>query len=326
MSSWSRRAAICLLAASAFARAATAAQPEGCPRFFPDFYKCGREGRYEGFVTTMISPYLFEDPFITTGIHAHAIWHDFPGDSVFQGGQAFVAAVQARVAVTDRLAFIATKDGFAWIRPDNPLLSNQKGFFDLSFGFKYALIDRPDDAFIVSPSFRIDVPTGSSDVFQGNGDGVAIPAVSAAWGIDRFHAIGSFGSRLPFDMGDESTSIFYQLHLDYGVHEHIVPFVELSGHHWTRSGNGDLKVRLADGTKITLDQAQQALGTGGFEGADIANLGSHRVAGNNLVTLAVGARFPLTEHISIGGSYEFPLTSREDIFHQRATTSLLFEF
>jgi hypothetical protein len=44
------------------------------------------------------------------------------------------------------------------------------------------------------------------------------------------------------------------------------------------------------------------------------------------VTLAFGGRIPLGRHVSFGGAYEFPVTSREDLFDQRVTFNLLVEF
>jgi hypothetical protein len=304
-----------------------AAQAEDCPLFFPDF-RCDRSGRYEGFIMPMASPYLFEDPFITTGVQGVGIWHDFPGDSVFGGGDAWVAALQARVAITDRLALIATKDGYIFMDPSNDaVFKDNDGFFDISAGLKYALIDMPEKNFIVSPSLRIDIPVGNRDVFSGNGDGVLIPAMSAAWGIGNFHVIGDLGGRIPIDRDKESTSLFYHLHLDYVLLDYFVPMIELSGYHWTDSGDGSAKVH---GTKIspalTLSEAQAALGLSGFEGADVVNLGSSGVAGNDLVTLAFGARIPVNRHVSFGVIYELPITHREDIFNQRVMMSVVLEF
>jgi hypothetical protein len=297
---------------------------EDCPTWFPDF-RCERSGRYEGFVMPMAMPYLFEDPFITTNISIHGIYHDFPDDSVLDGGGAGVLAIQARVALTDRLAFIATKDGYVWLRPGHRLLRDQQGFFDITAGLKYALIDMPEENFILSPSLRFEAPTGSSDMFSGNGDGVAIPAVSVAWGVDRFHVIADLGGRIPFDRSDESTSIFYNLHVDYAVHQYFVPFLEVNGTHWTDDGDGGLTIHTKIGD-LPLRTVQTALNTGRGEGNDVVNLGSQGVDGNDIVTLAVGARFPVMKHVSAGLAYEFPLTTREDLFQQRYTANLTFEY
>lgn len=317
---WAFQVLVLLLLAATPARAE---QPEDCPLWFPDF-RCERSGRFEGFVTPMASPFLFEEPFITTGVSVWGMWHDYPGDSVFQGGEAWAVAVQARVAITDRLAFIATKDGYALHRPDNPILHNAEGFLDISAGFKYALVEMPEKNFILTPSLRFDIPTGSSDLFSGNGDGVAIPAISLGWGTGNFHLIADLGGRIPFDGDAESTSLFYHLHADYAVTKKLVPFVELSGYHWTGSGDGSLGVDTALG-RVNLSTAQALLGTGPFEGADLVNLGSAGIAGANLVTLSFGVRIPLSEHVMLGAAYEFPVTSREDIFRQRASLNVAFE-
>ena len=44
------------------------------------------------------------------------------------------------------------------------------------------------------------------------------------------------------------------------------------------------------------------------------------------MTLAFGARIPVTKHISLGAAYEFPVTDREDIFNERVTWSVMLEF
>ena len=316
------RAAATLVVLGTWVPAASAVEP--CPTWFPDF-RCERSGRFEGFVGTIQMPYLFEDPFITTGAQLVGIYHEYPGHSVFEGGHLGVLALQLRLALTDRLAFIATKDGYVWHRPDLDILPNEDGWYDIALGFKYALLQDREKNYIVSPSFRIDIPVGQTRVYQNLGSGVGIPAVSAAWGWEKFHVIGDFGARLPFDMGLESTSLFWNLHLDYAVFKHFVPLVEFGGMHWTGSGNGSRPIETSLGT-LSLEQAQTALGTGSFEGVDVANLGSRSVGGNGIVVGSFGARFPVNEHISFGGAYSFPLTDRDDIWKQRATVNMLLEF
>jgi hypothetical protein len=306
---------------------------ERCSEFFPDFNCDGREARYEGFIPPTSMPYLFEDPFITTEVSVHAIWHDFPWDSVFRGGEAWVLAIQARLAITDRLAFIASKDGYTWLRPgSHSQISAEQGFFDISAGFKYALIDRPENRFIFTPALRIDLPTGQRDLFSGNGSGVLIPSVSSALGVGPVNMIGSTGWRLPFS-SDESTSIFYNLHLDVPVCDCFVPFLELNGTTWTHSGNGRRNVKTKAFGSVDLELAQDVVFFGlgqtdhrRFEGADVVNLGSQGVSGNTLLTLAAGARLPITSHVSLGAYYEFPLTEREDIFEQRVAVNVMYTF
>jgi hypothetical protein len=304
-----------------------------CTEWFPDLNCEGREGRYEGFSTTNSMPYLFEDPFITTNIFAHAIWHEFPDDSALRAGELYVLAVQARLAITDRLAFIATKDGYAWLRPGRSSeIPDDDGFFDIAAGFKYALIDRPEDGYIVTPSFRIDIPVGNNGMFSGNGDGVAIPAVSGAFAAGPIHLIGSFGARLPFNTGKEASSVFYNLHVDAGVAEFVVPFIELNGTTWTRSANGGRRIDTKSFGSVPIGVAQNVLSGAGvtdekrFEGLDVANLGSEGVSGTTIMSLAFGARVPVNDNVSIGGYYEIPITARQGLFERRAEVNVLFEF
>jgi hypothetical protein len=325
MSPTHRRPLAPAIAAAALAAAASAqALPPECPTFFPDF-RCEREGRYAGFVAPISAPYLFEEPFITTGLSAWYIHQKFPGGSVFDGGHLNAVAVQARVAITDRLAFIATKDGYVWRNPGQDLVDNEEGFMNIAAGFKYALVDLRERNFILTPALRIEAPVGGREVYSGYSDGVFIPSLSSAWGMEEFHAIGSVGGQVPFDTDEQSTLFFYNLHLDYALFRYFVPLVELNGYHWTGSGNGNLPVPTDLGT-LRLSFVQAALGTGGFEGLDLLNLGSPGVAGRDVVTFAAGARIPITRNVSLGAVYEFPITHRKYLIDERVTANLMLEF
>jgi hypothetical protein len=282
------------------------AEKRECSQWFPDFSHCDRSGRYEGFTMPISMPYLFEDPFITTGVQAVGIWHDFTGATL--GGEAWVLAVQARLAITDKLAFVASKDGYSWFRDTNPGVGHPEGFWDLAFGLKYALIENREDKYIVSGVLRFDVPSGQSQVLSGNGSGVIIPSLSGAWGIDKLHFIGDLGFRIPFSPNAESTSMFYNLAVSYNLLEHLIPIIEMGGYHWIKSGRGT------------------SFATAGFEGVDVVNLGSSAVSGNDIVTLSFGFRVPIRKHVTAGVAYEIPATKRRDIFARRATMNLLWEF
>lgn len=55
--------------------------------------------------------FLFEDPYITTGLNFVYVYQRLPEGPVFDGGEAQVLALQIRAAITEKLGFIATKDG-----------------------------------------------------------------------------------------------------------------------------------------------------------------------------------------------------------------------
>lgn len=318
----------CAVSSLLLAAPAAWALPPECPTFFPDFGDCERHGRYEGFGHTYSMPFLFEDPFITTGVRAWGMWNDLPANSIFGGGDIFAAALHVRIAITDRLAFIATKDGYAHVDAANTaVFNNSGGALNITAGFKYALIDRREDDFILSPSVRFEIPVGQDQVFQGYGDGVIIPAISTAYGIGDVHAIADLGAQVPFDMDKQSTSIFYNLHLEYALLRYLTPLIEISGIHWVDGGKGSI---VAKDTKLapdpTLSAAQTALMSGRFDGVDLLNLGSQGIGGNDIVTFAVGFEVPITRHVSFGTVYEFPLTKRQDIVDDRVTVALNIEF
>ncbi len=303
---------------------AAAQSTDDCPTWLPDFH-CDRSGRWEGFQKPIVQPFLFEDPFITTGLYAYYIWHEFPRNSALGGGHADAVALQARVALTDRLAFIATKDGYVWEYPDSPLLSDKRGWMNLVGGLKYALIERPEDRFILSPVLRIEVPTGSQDIFEGGSGVILIPSVSAAWGpSEKLQLIGDVGSHIPFDGRNHSSTIFYHLYADYQVDPHFQPFLQLSGIYYVESGDGNRRVRLRSGAEVPISAVEDLVGS--FEGVDFHNLGSSGVDNNDYVTLAIGSHVPINRHVTFSIAYERPISSRKDITKQRVTTSLRLEF
>lgn len=316
----------CIAMALALLALPGVAVADPCPKWFPDL-RCDRAERFEGFVAPMSAPYLFEDPFITTSVSLWGIWHDFPEKGVFQGGDARAVAAQVRVAITDRLALIATKDGLAKLSPDNDLLGTEKGHFNWEAGVKYALFQDADRRIIVTPSLRYQTTNGSRSLLTGNGNGIWTPAVSAAWGPGRLHLVSSAGVQIPVDQEEQGTLLFYHLHLDAGEWvASTVPFVELSGYRYLDSGDGSHPIKLDSGARLPLTTVEGVLGLAPVEGMDLFNLGAAGVDNNDVLTWAVGFRTQLRPDLSLGVSYERPLTTRREILKQRLSLNLLFEF
>ena len=71
----------------------------------------------------------------------------------------------------------------------------------------YAVIDDRERGIIVTPSLRMEIPVGNADVFQGDGKGVFIPAVSFGWGPKDVHLISDIGAQLPVDGDREEERI-----------------------------------------------------------------------------------------------------------------------
>jgi len=298
-----------------------------CTALLPDFNCEGRVGRYEGFIPAQTFEYLFEDPFITTGLTAVYVQQDYPIDSAFDGGEVQVYALQARLAITDRLAFIATKDGYARHKPGSAILDDQDGYFDVAAGLKYQLIDHPETQFAVAPAIRVEFPVGNKDVFSGHHHGLIIPSISFAKGFDKLHALGSAGAELSIDRDKGVDFAFYNLQIDYKLARYLSPFVGLNGIYYFSDGDGSLPVQTnvpALGT-LPLGTVQAALGFPGFEGAEVLNLGSDDVSGNSLISGAIGTWIPLSAKSGLGFAYEVPF-GRKDLNARRFHANFLFEF
>jgi hypothetical protein len=305
-----------------------------CDALFPDFNCEDREVRPDGSVMPMSFPNLFEDPYITSGLNAVGIYHGFPNSSVFAGGKIGVLALQARLAITDRLAFIATKDGYSWIDSDSPVIRNSKGFFNITAGLKYAAWqwqgDGEGESAILSPSLRYEIPLGQKDAYQGHDSGAIIPALSGGYHNDGWNVIGDLGGQWGLDDDKSTSNIFYNVHLSHAFPfeqwriRFLVPFMELNGLHYVRSGEGRRKINTRLGT-LRLRTGTNALGLRPFDGVDVANLGADRIAGGDFVTMAWGLRLPLDNDLSLGASYERPLSNRKDIWEERVTVMVTWE-
>jgi len=326
LSAAAARAADPVGAAPATPAAAPTDDPTSCLEWFPDLSaNCHRKMRFGSFVAPGVTPYLFEDPFTTTGLYFWGAWHQFPNSSVFQGGEAGLVALQARIAITDRLSFIATKDGYVTIYPDNPIVYKSSGAVDLGAGFKYQAIKIPEWQFVLSPILRFEAPIGTPRAYQGVGDGAVLPSVSFGKGFDDFHILGDVGVYIPFNDAHNSSYVWYDVHVDYAVTSWFVPFLAISGQSWVHDGNGNLKLNTKLGT-LNLNTVQAALRTGGFEGNDLTNLGSRNVAGSSVVTGAVGVRVPLPYGLSLSAAWQAPMTDTKYLYRQRVTTNLAWEF
>lgn len=320
---------------------ASASAQDDCGKFLPDL-TCDRSGRFEGFEMPIVQPYLFEDPFITTGVYPYYVWHQFPKSSALGGGEAHVLAAQIRVAVTDRFAIIATKDGYMWKDPGSPLLKETQGWMDLGFGAKYAVYQNRDAGRIVSLALKYDASTGSADSFQGHGDGILMPSITGAAKLGDLALQGDFGGSWAIS-DTQSSSLYYHVYLAYpiaGTRGAFTPFVQFSGIHWLSGGDGSRKIELSAAGQAALNRQYILIGPdvpppppptvvdvyGPFEGADVANLGAGGVDGLDYVTVAFGIHVRFLEHVTVSAAYEVPITEHDSITRQRITTAVAWEF
>ncbi len=253
-------------------------------------------------VHPVTSPYFSEDAFITTDIRAWYVFHDFPRSSLIGGGDAQVVAVQARIALTDRLALLAVKDGYVWF---DTTLVDDEGWNDIAAALKYNVIQDWKNQFHLSVGAGYEFKTGNGDVLQN--DDEARVFISINKGFDKLHF--GFNANYFWAVGDEdalgdSDRFQWQAHADYYLCDWFSPVVEFNGYHITDAGNSPLP----------------------FQGVDVANLG--RGEDDYVITTGLGGEFRLPEQPALKArvAYETPLTKKDDLFGYRWTFSVIWSF
>lgn len=252
---------------------------------------------FEKFHEPIGQPIYFESPFNDTGLRFIYLKHDFSEQSTMGGGDLQIMALQARLALSERLAFIATKDGYSILDAG---IVDDEGWNDLAFGLKYVLSSSRSQDFVLTPGLRYTARNGHSGILQGRADEFS-PFVSFAKGWRDLHLIGSTTLRVPLD-GDEGNVVgHWDVHLDYDINPRqravFAPTIEVHGVHY-----------LTDGAT--------ALNVGGL---DYTNLGS-QPAEDFVAWAGIGARLEIDQRFEFGLIYEFALTDPDDdIMDQRIT-------
>jgi len=260
------------------------------------------------YVAPITSPVLNETPQITTEIRPIYMYNWIPGGFVTGGGYISMVAVQLRAAITDKLGFIATKDGYADIHFD-AVLPDESGWANIAAGLKYALINDQEEGTYMTLGGRYEAPSGDLETggidLQGSGDGL----------LDFF----ATGSR----MLGPSTALQASAGLTFALDpDHDSSFLHASAHLDRELIDGLFAV-LETNVVTTVDNGSRTDSSvvGSFEGVDLVNFGS--TDSGTVATFGVGARYRLTDQLHFGAAYEIPVTGREDIIDQRVTVDVI---
>src|SRR5437763_15018262 len=85
-------------------------------------------------ISPVVNPIFFESPLIQSEVRPLFAYHRFDKGLLGVNVDARVYAVQLRYAVNDRLAIIATKDGYMEIDPQVRGAKTQHGWHDIAAG------------------------------------------------------------------------------------------------------------------------------------------------------------------------------------------------
>lgn len=254
-------------------------------------------------IAPVTNPIFFETPLIQSEVRPIFAYHRL--DNTFLGTDVSVRvyAVQLRYAVNDRLAIIATKDGYIEF---NPKAGNAtSGFGDLGLGVKYAVYKNDEKEIVVTPGITFELPTGNESVFQGNGSGEFNLFVSAIKGWDKFHLTGNVGARIPVDMDKETANIRYSLMADYYTCKWFIPFATINA-----------VTTVSEGNQLPFTS----------EGFDLINFGSTNAGGRTQAAWGVGFRSRVASNVDLGFAYERGFAPSNDIFKDRVTVDLIWRF
>ncbi len=233
------------------------------------------------------------------------------------GGDLNLFALQAEFALSERLSIVALKDGYIDFNPDDTFTGTQ-GFANLAAGLKYAYILDHENSTALSGIASIEIPTGESEVFQGQGDGALNLILSGLKFYGDTQISVASGLHIPFS-DSESFTGFVSAHASYHHSKAMIPFIELNWYTTLQEGDGSFDYSRQLGTTVSQNV--------NFEGGDLINFGAANGGDNDLVTLGLGFQSQLTDTLTSGLVYEIPLTESESsLYESRFTATLNLKF
>lgn len=276
--------------------------------------KFSSDHNFDGFISPVTNPFLFEDPRSLTELRPIGMYQKIPSRNlILGGGDIEQFALQGRLAFTENWSLVVHKLGWTWLNPDSTLLGGQQGngFSELWLGPKFTFLRNEKSNCLGAMGLIFQVPVGSDKVYQDTGTLSLAPYVT--FGKSCFKS--SYGTLntmanmgYNFSIDSKRSDYFYaNLHLDYDVgnFKRFWPLIELSWFHYT-----------SNGTNVPLT----------FEGRDLINFGSTMASGRDEVALAGGARFRVNDCWSIGAAAEFPITSKDALLDFRITLDMIFRY
>ncbi len=272
------------------------------------------------------NPTLFDTALPQTKIHAVMMHQTLPDhiDTTLGliplGGDMQVYGIQAELALNERFSLVAIKDGYIDFQPENTL-KRTNGWANISVGAKWAWLYQPESEMASAFQLVYEIPSGNSDVWQGEGDGQLIPTLLYLHTFDKVQYSNAFGFRIPLD-DSESTHFYTSHHVGFRLTDWLYPLVEVNWFHLVDPGDGSPRFPNQAGGLVPAIAR--------FEAGDLVNWGAANARANDdLVTLGIGfrAEVPFLNNADLGFAWEFPLTDEEaSIMEDRFTLDLEIRF
>lgn len=258
-------------------------------------------------IAPVTNPIFFESPLIQSEVRPLFVYHTMDNDFLGLNADTDVQvyALQLRWAINDRWAIIATKDGYMTINSDSPVLDNREGWNDIAAGVKYAAVKDEEKQLIVTPGVTFEIPTGNSEVFQGNASGEFNVFTSAVKGWGDFHLTGNIGFRVPINWDKETVNFRACAMLDYFVCKWFIPFVSFNSF-----------TTISDADAAPFDS----------EGFDVINFGATNANGVFQAAVGGGFRSRIVSSVDFGFAYEYGFSPDDDIFKDRFTVDVIWRF
>jgi hypothetical protein len=257
---------------------------------------------FDSFISPLSNPFFFEDPRSLTEVRGIFIENSLPlavgnGDFQFYGAQ-------LRGRVSDRVSIIVPRIGF--FNANQAGGGTPHGYLSTPIGFKYNFIRDAERQLLVSGGITYFIK-GSSDALSNFGDGdFHLFLTGGAQIFDRGHWISGTGFRLPTDTNWGTQMWYWSNQWDYEVVDGIYGLLGINWFHWMRSAGNNF--------------------TGDIAGIDLLNLPAGNVAGTNVVTGVIGAKWKPSPHCEVGTGFEIPLTDRTDLLKNRLYADLIFRY
>ncbi len=262
---------------------------------------------FPNFIGPITNPILSKDPRSLTELRILYVHNSIDPANPLGAGEFDAFGAEARVAVTDRLTIIADKDGYLLFHPAAAAF-RADGWLNINAGLKYTLVRDVENQFLVDVGFMYEPPTGEAKVFERPSDGVFTGFIGGGKEFAScWHVLGTFGYQFPANDQLNSSFFYTSLHLDRQFFGWLYPLVEANWFHYTHGGNKGLPPSLGE-----------------VDG--LINLGTSGVAGNDLVTTAVGLKAKINCHLETGAAWEVPVSNRHDFINNRLTAEIIIRY